>query len=117
MSQPRFLADHDFNGKVINGLKRREPAIVLLLARDLGLSQSPDPTLLEYAAGDGLIVLSHDRNTLIGFARQRIQAGLRMPGLFVARQFVVKPVIESVLELWAASDAEEWEGHIGHLPL
>jgi hypothetical protein len=80
MSRPRFLADNDFNGRVIDGLRRREPAIVCVRARDAGLASLPDPGLLEHAAMEGLIVLSHDRNTLAGFARQRIEAGLPMPG-------------------------------------
>lgn len=81
------------------------------------MAKSPDPRLLVYAADDGLIVLSHDRNTLVGFAGQRIRAGLPMPGLFVSPQRLVRPVIESVLLLWTASDAEEWEGCVGYPPM
>lgn len=90
--------------------------MVCILARDAGMAKSPDPLLLEYAAAEGLIVLSHDRNTLVGFARDRIAHGLPMPGLFVSPQSLVGPVIETVLTLWVASDAEEWADCIGFMP-
>jgi len=37
MSQPRFLADHDFNEHIVVGVRRREPAIEFSRVRDLGV--------------------------------------------------------------------------------
>jgi hypothetical protein len=38
MSRPRFLADHDLNEHIIDGVLRREPTLEFLRARDVGMS-------------------------------------------------------------------------------
>jgi len=74
--------------------------------------------VLEYAAGQGMIVVSHDVNTMAHQAYQRLAAGQPMPGLVLARQTAsVKSVIDDLLLIWAASEAEEWEGQVRFLPL
>ena len=42
MSRPRFLADHDLNGRIIAGLLRREPSVVLQRLRDVLPVNTPD---------------------------------------------------------------------------
>ena len=60
MSRPRFQADHDLNEAIVDGVCRREPAVEFLRARHAGLARSPDPTVLEYAAAEGFILVSHE---------------------------------------------------------
>jgi hypothetical protein len=118
MSRPRFLVDHDFNQDIIDGAARREPGIEFTLCREVGLNQRPDSEVLGYAAAHGLILLSHDVNTMTEAARSRIAAGKVMSGLLLAHQF--KPVvliIESLLIIWAASEAEEYVNQILYLPI
>ncbi len=117
MTRPRFLADHDYDEDILDGLLRHQPDIDVVLAREVEMSRSPDPEFLDYAAREGRIVLSHDRNTLIGHAYQRLTAGLPMPGLFVSRQRVIGPLVGDLLTIWGASEAYEWEGMIVYLPL
>lgn len=117
MSRPRFLVDHDFNEDVIDGVWRREPQIEFVFCRDVGLDRSPDSDILAYAAAQAQIVLSHDVNTMIAAASARIAAGQPMPGLLLAHQ--AKPVvqiIESLLIIWAASEADEYANGIFYLP-
>jgi hypothetical protein len=47
MSQPRFLADHDLNEHIIDGMRRREPAIVCIRVRDIGMHERPDREWME----------------------------------------------------------------------
>ena len=56
MSRPRFLADHDLNEHIIDGVQRREPALEFVRAREVGMSDRPDAELLAYAAQQDLIV-------------------------------------------------------------
>ena len=51
--------------------------------QDVGLMQLPDPDILAWAGAAGRILLTHDRNTMTGFAATRVKAGQPMPGLFV----------------------------------
>jgi hypothetical protein len=52
------------------------------------------------------------------YAFERIQAGLRMPGVFeVSRRVPVNVAIDDILLLAEASLEGEWEGQILYLPL
>ena len=86
MSHPRFLADHDLNEHLITGLLRREPSIEFVRVRDVGLETRDDDVLLAYAANEGLLVVSHDVNTMTATAHQRTMAGRPMGGLLMVHQ-------------------------------
>jgi predicted nuclease of predicted toxin-antitoxin system len=86
MSCPRFLADHDLNEHIVHGVRRREPAIEFLRARDVGLHERPDAEVLEYAADNQLLVISHDVNTMPAEAYARIRADRRVAGLLMVKQ-------------------------------
>jgi hypothetical protein len=56
MSRPRFLADHDLNEHIVQGILCREPAIEFIRARDVDMHERLDAEVLEYAAEHQLIV-------------------------------------------------------------
>ena len=118
MSRPRFLVNHDFNEHIARGVERLEPAVELLRVRDLSLAGASDAELLEYAAAHGLLVLSHDVNTMSAAASERLRNGLPLAGLVLAHQRIpVALVIADVFMIWAATEATEWENQIQFLPL
>ena len=118
MSRPRrFYADHDLNGYLIEGVLRREPAIELLRAREAGMHARPDPEVLEFASQHGLIIVSHDVNTMGAAAFERMSRGEPMAGLFLIHQRrSIGAVIDDLVFVWAASEAEEWVGRVEYLP-
>jgi predicted nuclease of predicted toxin-antitoxin system len=79
----RFLTDEDFDGRLTSALGARVPGLDLVRVQDVGLMHTPDPDILVWAATEDRIVLTHDRNTMTGFASSRVHAGQSMPGLFV----------------------------------
>lgn len=118
MTRPRFLADHDLRDSIVDGVLRRLPEAEFVRARDVGLAASPDPVVLEFAAANGYIVVSHDVNTMIGAARARVSAAHPMSGLLIVKQTdPVGPVIEDLVLIWESSDADEWFGQVVYLPL
>jgi Domain of unknown function (DUF5615) len=118
MSRPRFLADNDLNDAIIVGVRRREPAAEFARLRDLGLATRSDPEVLDFAVRENWIVVSHDVNTMREAASARLASGLSMSGLLLAHQRTpVSPIIESLLLIWAASEAEEWAAQVEFLPL
>jgi predicted nuclease of predicted toxin-antitoxin system len=118
VSRPRFLADHDLNEKIIVGVLRREPSLELVRVRECDLHEAPDAVVLQYAAERGLMVVSHDVNTMVAAAVDRVSAGEAMPGLFMIQQGdPIGPVIENLVLIWSASEAEEWHNQIVFLPL
>ena len=118
MSRPRFLADQDLNEHIVEGVRQREPTVEFILARDVGLKDSPDPTVLEFAAVHGYLLVSHDASSMPAHAHRRMTAGKSVRGLFIARQIQsIGPVIEDLVMIWSASEAEEWRDQVVFLPL
>jgi hypothetical protein len=118
MSRPRFLADNDLNDAIVLGVLRREPAIEFKRLRDLRLAALPDDAVLDYAARENWIVVSHDVNTMTDVAFNRLSSQMTMNGLFLVHQRTpLGPVIEDLVLIWADSEAEEWTQQVRFLPL
>jgi len=79
----RLLADENFNGEIVRGLLLRQPELDLVRVQDVALAGSEDPEILEWAAANNRILLTHDRTTMTGYAYARLSARNPMPGLFV----------------------------------
>jgi hypothetical protein len=113
----RFLADEDLDSDIIKGLRSREPAIDILDAKQAGLRGTKDPVLLEIAAQQERILISHDRRTMTRHFRERMAAGKANPGLFIVPQRrAIGEVVESLLLVWTVTRADEWRDMIVYLP-
>src|SRR5205823_5456128 len=100
-----FLADESFSGDVIRALQRRMPTIDLWTVWDANLNQTPDPEILQWAADEDRIVLTSDKNTMLGYAYARVEAHLPMPGVFYAKhQAEMGPVILDLLLIAQVSE-------------
>lgn len=118
MSQPKFLADHDLNEHIVVGVIRRASTGVFSRVREVGLYNRPDEDILDYAAQHGFIVVSHDVNTLPAAAYARLAAGNKIAGLLMVQQtHPISTIIDNLLLIWSASEAEEWENQVYFLPL
>jgi hypothetical protein len=114
----RLAADENFNDAIVRGLLRRNPDVDIVRIRDLGLAGADDPTVLEWTAQQGRILLTHDVTTITRYAYERVEAGQSMPGVFeVNRGTSIGRVIEDLLLLAECSLDDEWEGQIRYLPL
>lgn len=58
-----LAADENFNNDIVRGLRRRMPELDIVRIQDAGLSGADDPTVLEWAAREGRILLTHDVST------------------------------------------------------
>ena len=117
-TRPRFLADHDLNRNIVDGVVRREPSIEFVRIGDTGLWRRNDPNLMGWAAEKGYVIVSHDVNTVPNQAYERIGLGEPMTGLFMVRPGDnVAAVIDSLLLVWANSEADEWRDAVAFLPL
>jgi predicted nuclease of predicted toxin-antitoxin system len=101
-----LVADENFNNDILRGLLRRDPSLDIVRIQDVGLTKAPDPIVLEWAAHENRVLLTHDRNTITKFAYERVVSGKPMPG-----------VIEDILLVATTSDSGDWEGQIIYLPL
>ena len=79
---------------------------------------TPYPDILAWAAGEGRIVLTHDRNTMTGFASTRVNAGQPLPGLFVVeRQTSLGQILNDLEAMAGASKMDDWKDQIIFVPL
>lgn len=112
-----FLADENFSADIVEGVQRRNNQVSLLTVQEAGLASADDPTVLEWAARRGFLILTHDVNTLPGFAFQRVRAGFPMPGVFeVPQHHPPGPIIDDILLIAECSRPGEWEGQVIYLP-
>lgn len=117
MSRPRFLADEDFRIEIVAAVRRLEPAIEIVTTVKEGRAGSTDTEVLEFPSSSGRILLSHDVNTLRAEAENRITAGKGIAGAFLtAQRNPTRPIAESIVLIWAASEAEEWLDRIAFIP-
>lgn len=114
----RFVADENFNNDVVRGVRRSNPTIDIVRVQDAGLSGVDDPTILEWAAHAGRVVLTHDVTMMTRHAYQRVREKKPMPGVFeVGRHVPIGIAIEEILLLAECSLDGEWEGQARYLPL
>jgi hypothetical protein len=118
-ARPDFAvaADENFNGRVLRGLQRRLPSLDAIRIQDTELEGAEDPAILEWAAHENRVLLSHDEETLIGFARQRLAAGALMAGLVIVKdEAPIGQAIEDLELFLLASTPQEVQGQIYFLP-
>lgn len=114
----RLAADENFHGAVVRGLLRRTPSVDIVRVQDVGLSGAEDPAILDWAAREGRVLLTHDISTVPPFAYRRVEAGQPMSGVIVARESLpVGRVIDDLLFILEGSEPGEWEGQVRYLPL
>jgi predicted nuclease of predicted toxin-antitoxin system len=60
----RFLADENFSKRIVRAIQRETDNTDIVRVQDIGLYGADDPTILERAAQEGRILLSHDVSTI-----------------------------------------------------
>ena len=74
--------------------------------------------MLEWAAQENRILLTHDVATVTAYAFERVEAGARMPGICEVGQHVpIASAIEDVLLLAEAGHSEDLANQVIYLPL
>ena len=79
----RFAADENFDGHIFKQLRKRLPDLDIVRVQDTEMYQAPDPILLEWAAKQQRIIITHDVQSLVGDAYERVTQGLPMPGVIL----------------------------------
>lgn len=114
----RLLADEDLDNDIVRGLLRRRSDISIVRVQDVGLRGADDLAILEWAARENRVVITHDVSTMTAHAYHRISTGQPMPGIFAVAQSVpLNVAIEDLLLIAECSFPGEWEGQVRHLPL
>lgn len=76
-----------------------------------------DPDLLDRAAAEGRVMVSHDRRTMIAHFRAHLAAGKSRPGLLIVSQAALMgDVVEALVYGWALSNPAELRNQVHYLP-
>ncbi|MCI0421019.1 MAG: DUF5615 family PIN-like protein [Acidobacteria bacterium] len=114
----KLAIDEDFNNRILRGLLRRNPRVDAVRVQDAGPPGGDDPAILEWAAGQGRVLLTHYVTTMTRHALERVQAGLPMPGIFeVGQRTPIGQAVEEILLLTECGLEGEYEGRVIYLPL
>ena len=113
----RFQADADLNHTILLAALRREPALDFQTTAAGGLVGLKDLDVLAKAAREGRLLVTHDQRTMPGHFAEFI-AEHASAGLLVVRQTLpIAAVVEGLLLIHAATEAEEWTNRLAFLPL
>ncbi|KXK13502.1 MAG: hypothetical protein UZ14_CFX002001581 [Chloroflexi bacterium OLB14] len=113
-----LVADENFNNDIVRGMLRRKPDLDIVRVQDVGLSNEDDRVILEWAAKEERVLVTHDVTTITNFAYERVRAGLPMPGVIeVDDDLPIGVAINDILLVVEASEQGEWEGQIVYIPL
>ena len=114
----KLVSDENFNADMLRGLYRRRPDLDVVRVQDVGLSATPDPDILTWAAAEGRILLTHDRDTIPNFAYDRVRAGQPLLGVFLVNALM--PVGQAIDEILLAVEClapEECKDLVKFFPL
>lgn len=117
----RYQADADLNQAIVTGTLRREPRVDFQNAFAAGLEGMKDSEVLELAAQQDRILITHDRRTMpleFSLFITNPQISRQSPGvIIVSRKLPIDAVIADLLLIWEVSSAEEWINRIAKLPI
>lgn len=113
----RFQADADLNQIIVSATIRRVLDIDFRTASAAGLAGLSDPGVLALAARDGRILVTHDQSTMPQHFAAFI-AEQESPGaLIVPRHYALSQIVDDLILIWSATEAEEWINRIMYLPV
>ena len=114
----RFLADEDFDNRILRAFRRTAPSLDWIRVQDIGLSGCDDEQILRFAAENERVVLTRDVSTMTAAAYRRVAQIEPMPGLIVVPQRIaIGQAVEELIFLAKEPETDEWKGQVLYLPL
>lgn len=114
----QFAADENFNGKVLDGLRLRLPGLDIVRVQDTEMYGASDPDVLEWAAEQERILLTHDVQTLVNDAYDRVREGLPMPGVIrVSTTHPIGAILDDLEAMIGAGTDADFENQVKHVPI
>jgi Domain of unknown function (DUF5615) len=114
----RFAADENFNNDIVRAVRRIRPDIDIVRIQDIGLAGKDDPSILQWAAEEKRILLTHDVTTITKYAYQRINKDQYIPGVFeIHSDQPIKKIVNDIILIFDCSLENEWDGQVRYLPL
>ncbi len=114
----KFFSDENFHGDMLRGLLAASPDLDIVRVQDTPFGGAQDERLLEEAARNSAILITHDVQTMTKHAYGRIRAGLPMPGIIEgAQDMPIGEAIADLVVLIGAGDPTDFENQVRYVPL
>ena len=120
MSVVRYLLDENVNPALRVQLIRQAPDLVVWIIGDPGAPKrgTPDPDVLFWCEVNGFILVTGNRRSMPVHWQAHLAAGRHVPGILVlSPDMTLGVVLEQLLLIWGASEAEEYQDLLLYLPL
>lgn len=115
----RFQADNDLKRIIVDATLRREPRIDFQTAQAARLDHLDDEAVLQLAASQSRILVSHDKRTMPAALAALIASGGTSPGVLVVipQSVSITKVVETLILIWADDRADDWKNLVAKIPL
>ena len=113
----KFQADADLNQHIVNAVLRIEPGIDFQTSNNANLTGLTDREVLELAASQRRILVSHDQKTMPNHFAEFITQNKSYGIIIVPKKLPVIEVAENLILIWEVFSDEEWIDRIAFLPI
>jgi hypothetical protein len=114
----RLATDEDVHGGIYRGLRRHAPDLDVVRVQDVGLGNTPDLVVLEWADQERRVLITSDRSTMVAHAWNRVSAGQPMFGVLAVRRIAtIGSAIAEISFLARYHEEEEMRNQVLHIPL
>lgn len=103
----RLLIDQNFDHDILRGLERRLPNLDYVTTAEMGLSKASDPELLEWAAAERRVILTHDQSTMPDHVAERMNGGNEVFGVIIVPHDLPIGIVIDELELVVECSSED----------
>jgi hypothetical protein len=120
MSQVRYLIDESLRLAVVAALRRIEPEMNVQRVGQPGMPPfgSSDPDLLAFCEKSERLLVSLDRASMpVHIATHHAAGGHTWGTLLVTRRCSFRQLLDDLVFIWCASEAEEWFDSTHYLPI
>lgn len=116
----RFLIDENISPEYRTQLLRHEPSLTVLVIGDEGAParSTADPEILKWCEQNQFSLITNNRESMPQHLSDHIEAGHHVPGIFtISLEVPMGKIIEELLLIAGASDADEYMDEITYIPL
>ena len=114
----RLLLDENFDNDILRGILREKTNLDYIRAQDVPeVYGKGDPVVLEWAASQNRVLLTHDVRTMTASAIERVEKGLSMPGVIeVSTRTPMGQLIEDILIAVETGRPDDFENQVRYIP-
>ena len=116
----RYLIDENISPKYRTQLLYHEPSLTVLAVGDKGAppKSTPDPEILVWCEQNQFNLITNNRESMPQHLSDHLSAGHHVPGIFTINLEVpMGKIIDELLLIAGASDADEYMDQITYIPL